>query len=129
MPSQNNTGRQYDKRHATTVVAMAVMSAARFAAFNGTHSNGPNGARSNDVQGVTETAAVVGEAVSVITGYSALVEASGPIAFGEFVTPAGDGTGRAALGTVAQHCGRALGAASVAGELFEVQLMADVRAA
>jgi hypothetical protein len=73
---------------------------------------------------VTEHAAEVGEAVSAITDYSALVEASAAIAFGTFVTT--DATGKAAVGSTTNYCGRALGAATAAGQLVEVQLLPHV---
>ena len=68
-------GRQYDKQHATTLVATAALAANRFAAYDGAYAvgtAGPGGA--DDALGVTEHAAEIGEAVSVVTGFSALVE-------------------------------------------------------
>ena len=121
MPSQNNTGRQYDKRHAITLVAAAAIATARFAAFDGTPATSAGGVK--DSQGVSEQAGAVGDAISVITGYSALVEASEAIAFGDYVKPAADGSGKAAVGLVDEHCGRALGAATAAGQLVEVQVV------
>lgn len=118
MPSQNNAGRQYDKQHAVTVVATAALAAHRFAAYDGGYPSNAGGAKA--AQGVTETAAAVGDAVSVVTGYSYLVEAAEPIAFGALVTA--DASGKAVAGTLASHCGRALGAATQAGQLFEVQI-------
>ena len=79
-----------------------------------------------DAQGVTEHAAEVGEAVAAITGYSALVEAEAAIAFGALVKVGTDG--KAITGTAADHCGRALGAATQAGQLIEVQLYKHVHA-
>ena len=35
MPSQNNTGRQFDKQHAVTVVLTAAVAANRFLAYDG----------------------------------------------------------------------------------------------
>lgn len=118
MPSQNNTGRQYNKTHAVTLVATAALAACRFVAYDGGYPSIAGGAK--DAQGVSETAAEVGEAVSVITGYSALVEAEAAIAFGVLVKVGTDG--KAIAGTLADHCGRALGAATAAGQLIEVQL-------
>lgn len=119
MTSQNNTGRQYDKRHAVTVVATAVLSAYRFVAYDGGYPTTAGGAK--DVQGVSEHQAMVGEAVSVVTGYSYLMEVAEPIAFGTLVKP--DPMGKAAVGTSIDHAGRALGAATTAGQLIEVQLL------
>ncbi|SEQ84816.1 DUF2190 domain-containing protein [Giesbergeria anulus] len=119
MASQNNTGRQYDKRHAVTVVATAALAAHRWVAYDGGYPTPAGGAK--DAQGVTEHAAAVGEAVSAITGYSALVEVAEPIAFGALVKP--DTIGKATVGTSADHAGRALGAATQVGQLIEVQLL------
>lgn len=124
MPSQNNTGRQFDKQHSVTIVATAVLAANRFTAYDGGYPSIAGGAK--DCQGVTENAAEVGEAVSLITGYSAPVEAEAPIAFGAYVKVGTDG--KAVTGTAADHCGRALGAATQAGQLFEVQLYKHVHA-
>ncbi|MBX9935026.1 MAG: DUF2190 family protein [Burkholderiaceae bacterium] len=119
MATQNNTGRQYDKRHAVTVVATTALSAHRWVAYDGGYPTTDGGAK--DAQGVSEHAASVGEAVSAITGYSALIEVAEPIAFGTMVKP--DATGKAAVGTSADHAGRALGTATAAGQLIEVQLL------
>ena len=124
MASQNNTGRQYDKTHAVTMVATAAVSACRFVAYDGGYPSIAGGAK--DAQGVTEHAAEVGEAVVAITGYSALVEAEAAIAFGALVKVGTDG--KAITGTAADHCGRALGAATQAGQLIEVQLYKHVHA-
>ena len=97
MPSQNNTGRQFDKTHAVTIVATAALAACRFAAYDGGYPTIAGGAK--DVQGVTENAAEIGDAVSLTTGYSALVEAGEAIAFGVLVKT--DATGRAVAGTAA----------------------------
>lgn len=119
MASQNNTGRQYSKLHSITMVATVALLANRFAGYDGAHATSAGAA--HDSQGITESAAEVGDAVSVITGYSGLVEANEAIAFGAFVKPAADGSGKAAVGTATDYCGRALGAATAAGQLIEVQ--------
>lgn len=124
MPSQNNSGRQYDKQHSITMVATAVLAACRFVAYDGDYPVVIGAVGASDVQGVTEQAAEIGDAFSAITGYSALVEASEAISFGAFVTT--DATGKAAVGTTANYCGRALGAATAAGQLIEVQLLPHV---
>jgi hypothetical protein len=100
------------KLHSVTEIATAVVAANRFMNFAGTHAL-PGDA----VQGVSEGAAVVGGAVSVVTGYSALVLAAGAIAAGGSVGPSGDGTGRAVAGGPFV----ALGSAA-AGEVFEMAL-------
>lgn len=128
MASQNNTGRQFDKRHAVTVVATAALVRGRFVAYDGTHAPAAPASAAKDSQGVAEESAAIGEAVSVVTDYSYLVEASEPIAFGAYVKPAADGSGKAAVGSATDHCGRALGAAAAAGNLFEVQILRHVHA-
>ena len=124
MASQNNTGRQFDKTHAVTVVATAAIAACRFVAYDGGYPAATGGVK--DVQGISETSAEPGDAFSAVTGYSYLVEAGAPVAFGELVKP--DLTGKAVPGAAADHCGRALGAATQAGQLFEVQLYKHVHA-
>ncbi len=121
MPAQNNSGVQYDKRHATTIVAAVAVVASRFIAYDGGYATAAGGVK--DCQGVSETPAAANEALSIVTDYSFPVEASAAIALGDYVKPATDGTGRAAVGTLADHCGRALGTASAAGQLVEVQIV------
>lgn len=120
--------RQFDKTHAVTVLATAAIAANRFVSYDGTHTAAAPASGVKDAQGVSEEAAAVGEAVSVITGYSALVEASAAIAVGAYVKPAADGSGKAAAGALADHCGRALSAATAAGQLLEVQITEHVHA-
>ena len=124
MASQNNTGRQFDKTHAITLVATAAVAAHRFIAYDGGYPSTAGGAK--DVQGISETEAAAGQALSVVTGYSYLVQAEEAIAFGALVKAGTDG--KAAAGTSADHCGRALGAATQAGQLIEVQLYKHVHA-
>ena len=124
MASQNNTGRQFDKQHAVTVVATAAIAPHRFVAYDGGYPSVAGGAK--DSQGVSETAAALGEALTVVTSYSYLVEAAEAISFGALVKP--DVSGKAVVGTAADHCGRALGAATAAGQLIEVQLYKHVHA-
>lgn len=122
MPSQNNTGRQYDKQHAVTVVATAALAAHRFVAYDGGYPSAAGGAKA--VQGIAEIAAQPGEALPLVTGYSYLVEAAESIAFGQLVKP--DAAGQAVAGSLAEHCARALGTATQAGQLIEVQLLPHV---
>ncbi len=126
MASQNNSGLQFSKRFAVTLVAMAAMVANRFVAYDGGYATSAGGAK--DCQGVTESDVAINDAVSVVTDYSYLVEASVAIAFGDYIKPAADGSGRAAVGTLTDHCGRALGAAAGAGQLFECQIVKHVHA-
>lgn len=124
MPAQNNTGRQFDKRHAVTMVATAALVAHRFVAYDGGYPSIAGGAK--DCQGVSETAAEVGDALPVVTSYSYLVEAEAAISFGALVKVGTDG--KAITGSAADHCGRALGAATQAGQLIEVQIYKHVHA-
>lgn len=118
--------RQFDKRHATTVVATAPLAAYRFISYEGKHVAAAPTAAEQESQGLSETAASPGEAVSVVTDYSFLVEAAEAIPFGAYVKPAADGSGKAAKGSASDHCGRALGAAAQAGDLIEVQVLRHV---
>lgn len=126
MSSQNNAGNQHQKCDAITVVCTAAIAANRLVGFDGAHAT--SAGAGHDSQGVSETAGAVGDAISVVTEYSYLVEASEAIAQFGYVKPAADGTGRAAVGTIGDHCGRALGAASGAGVLFEMQIAQHVHA-
>ncbi len=124
MASQNNTGRQFDKVHAVTIVAQAAIAANRFVTYGGKQATATLTDGTFFAQGVSENAAAEGEALSVITGYSALVESAADIKFGDLVKPNADG--RAVVGSAAEHCGRALGAgdgSSTAKPLIEVQLL------
>lgn len=124
MPSQNNPGRQADVQHAVTIEATVALAQHRFVAYDGGYATSAGGVK--DVQGVSQTAAEIGQAVALTTGYSELVECSAALAFGAYVKPAADGTGRAAAGTLTDHCGRALGATTAAGQKLEVQLKPHV---
>ncbi|MBB4845025.1 hypothetical protein HNP55_003571 [Paucibacter oligotrophus] len=120
MPSQNNSGRQYDKSHAITIVAMVAIAANRFVAYDGGYATAAGGVK--DSQGISESAAAVNEAFQAVTRYSFPVEVSEAVAFGDYLKPAADGSGRAAVGTATVHCARALGAAA-AGQLVEAQIV------
>lgn len=124
MASQNNTGRQFDKQHSVTIVATVALAANRFAAYDGGYPSIAGGAK--DCQGVTESPADIGEAVSLTTGYSALLEVEAAIAFGSYVKVGTDG--KAVAGNATDHCGRALGTATQAGQLIEVQIYKHVHA-
>ena len=128
MPSQPGSGRQFDKTHAVTQTATAAITKHRFVGYNGAHAPAAPANGGQDSQGVAEESASIGEAFSVVTGYSFLVETSAAIALGDYVKPAADGSGRAAPGAIADHCGRALGIASAAGQLVEVQIVRHVHA-
>lgn len=126
MPSQNNAGLQHQKEFAVTLVATAALAFARIVAYDGGYATSAGGVK--DAQGVSEMEAAVGDSVSVVTEYSYLVECSEAVAFGAYIKPATDGTGRGAVGTLTDHCGRALGATTAAGQLFEMQIVRHVHA-
>ena len=115
--------RQYDKTHAVLVAAAVAVAANRFIAYEGKYPSAGGGA--HDSQGVSENAAQPGEDITVITGYSGVVEAAGAIASGDPVIS--DAQGRAIVATTAEHCGVALGAAA-AGQLVEVQICKHIHA-
>jgi hypothetical protein len=118
-------GRQYDKQHATTIVATAALARNRLISYGGAYASGAAGAGgSTDVAGVSEHEAAIGDAVSVVTGYSYLVEAGGAISAGAFVKPGSNG--KAAAGSITDNCGRALEAANADGDLIEVVLQHHV---
>lgn len=121
MPSQNNTGAQYDKQHGTTVVATAAIAARRFIAYDGGHATSAGGAK--DCQTISEIGAAVGEAITGITSYSGVVEVlTGPIGIGDYLKPAADGSGKAIVGTATDHCARSLGVAA-SGGVVEAQIV------
>ena len=66
--------------------------------------------------------------MSVVTGYSYLIECSEALAVGDYVKPAVDASGQGAKGTLTDHCGRALGASTTAGQLVECQIVKHVHA-
>lgn len=118
-------GRQYDKQHAVTLIATAALAANRFASYGGAYAAGAAGAGgATDALGVTEHAAEIGEAVSVVTGYSYLVEAEATFAAGAFIKPGA--SGKAAAGSITDHCARALEAATAVGQLVEVAIVEHV---
>lgn len=115
-------GRQYDKQHAITMVAIAAVAANRFISYAGGYAVGTAGAGgATDACGVSEHAAEIGDAFSVVTGYSYTVEAGAAITAGAFVKPGTDG--KAAVGSITDHCGRALETAAGDGSLIEVRLL------
>lgn len=110
----------YDKTHSATVVATAALAANRFVAADGGYASATPDAGNKLAFGVSETAAAVGDAIAVTTGFSQLVEAGEAITKGAFVQPGTDG--KAAPGTIAKRCGVAASAATAAGQLIEVVL-------
>lgn len=120
-------GKQYDKQHSVTVVATSALSTARFCGFDGAPATSAGG--SHDAQGVTETEAAIGGAVSVVTGYSAAVEAGAAIEQFAYVKPAADGSGKAITGASGECCGIALEAATGDGDVIEVRILPHRHAA
>ncbi len=121
-------GRTYDKQHASTVVLTADVEAQRLVSFGGGYPSGAAGAGGlTDAQGVAEFAGLTGDAISVVTGYSALVTAGGAIDAGAFVKPGA--SGKVVAGTITDHCGRAVDAASGDGVVIEVILLPHVHPA
>ena len=112
----------YNKLHAVTVIAAVALAGNRFIAFDGGYASSAGGIK--DARGVSEYGAAAGEALAVTTGYSQLVEAGAEIAFGDYVKSGTDGM--AIVGTATDHCGRALGVATAAGQLVEVQILPQV---
>ncbi|MDY0035401.1 MAG: DUF2190 family protein [Zoogloea oleivorans] len=114
-------GRQYCKMHAATLLALTALDANRFVALDGGYATSAGGAK--DALGVSESSAAIGDAFPVITGFSALVTTGEAIAQHAFVKPAADGSGKAITGTATDHCGRAMEAASAAGQLLEIRIL------
>lgn len=117
----------FDKQHATTVVLTAAVAANRLISFAGAYASGAIGAGGlADAQGVSEFGGEIGQAISVVTGYSYLVEAGETIEPGDFIKPGTNG--RAAVGDITDHCGRAVSGAGE-GKLFEAILLPHVHPA
>ena len=110
------------KLQTVTVIASAAISRNRFVGWTGAHSTSVD-----DVLGLSEAPAAIGGAVSVVTKYSAPVEAAGAINVGDYVAPANDGTGRAVAGNVINNCGRALVGASGVGSIAVVAVFGSER--
>ena len=119
-------GQQHQAKDVTTVIASAAVAANRFIAYDGAYATAAGGA--HDSQGISQWPAAIGEIVAVVTGYSYLIQASEALAVGDYVKPATDGSGRGAKGTLADHCGRALGDTAAAGQLVECQIVKHVHA-
>lgn len=128
MASQNNTGRQFDKVHAVTIVAQGAIAANRFVTYGGLQASATLTDGSFFAQGVSEEDATTGDALSIVTGYSYLVESAANLKVGDLVKP--DLDGRAVLGSDAEHCGRVLGGGDGSGTakpLIEVQILPHVK--
>ena len=117
MPSNS-----YVKTHAVSVIAAVAIPAERFVSYEGTLAAGLGG--NNDALGVSEYAANPGDALPLITHFSAGVEAGGNFARGDYVKPGANGV--AVLGSQTDHCGRAL-AAGALGRIVEIQLLRHTR--
>lgn len=116
-------GRQHQKDDAVTVVLAAPVQVNRFISHSGRHATSAGGPL--DSLGVSEFGGGIGDAISVVTEFSYLVEAAGVINEHDFVRPAADGSGRAEVGTATDHCGRVMqgSSASSAGQLVEVRIL------
>lgn len=115
--------RQFDKTHAITLVAAVALEQYRFVSYAGGVPVASGAGGATDVAGVSEHPAAIGEAVSVVTGYSYLVETGAGITAGQFVKPGANGV--AVVGTITDNCGRALTTAA-SGALCEVKLQNHV---
>jgi hypothetical protein len=117
--------RQFEKTHATTILAAVALAEYRFVSQAGGYAVGTAGAGGpTDSIGVSEHDAEAGDALSVVTAYSYLVEAGQAITAGAYVKPGANGV--AMVGTIADNCGQAVEAASTAGELIEVRILKHV---
>lgn len=126
MPSQNNPGAQSHRDDAITILAQVDLAAFRLISYGGGYATAAGGG-ANDCQGVSQSAALAGEALAVTVNYSDTVECSAVIAQWDWIKPAADGSGRAAVGTRTDNCGRALGATSAVGQLVEMQILKHVQ--
>ncbi|MBX3655700.1 MAG: DUF2190 domain-containing protein [Ramlibacter sp.] len=115
---------QYNKTHAVTLVAAAALAACRLIGRDGGYADSSGGL--HDCQGVSETEAAEGDAVSVVTGYSYPVTCGEDIALGDYIKPGTAGV--AMIGTADDHCGRALGA-GVEDGLVEMQIVMHIHPA
>lgn len=117
---------QFDKQHATTVIANADLAECRFVTAAGTYASGAAGAGGGNVDsaGISENDALIDEVVSVVTDYSYTVEAGAAIAQYAFVKPGIDG--KAITGAIDDHCGIALEAAAGDGSMIECRIVRHV---
>lgn len=107
--------------HVLTRVASAAVEAFRFVDMTGAYAK-----TAVSAVGISEQRAAKGEAFGAVTSYSAPVEAAEPLAQGDLVKPAVDGSGRAAKGELGNCCGRAMEAASGAGKIIDVRFIDGV---
>lgn len=117
-------GQQHQADDITSVMAAVDVKANRFISYGGGYATSAGG--SGDSQGIGQMDTPAGSAIPVVTEYSYLLECSEAIAKDAYVKPADDGTGRGATGTLTDHCGRALGSSTAAGQLLEVQIVRHV---
>lgn len=101
-----------------TVIAVAVVAANRFVTIAGGYP-----AAEGNTLGVTRTEAETDDAMTVDVLGTTIVEASAAIAKGAAVASTADG--RAVTHTAGTVVGRALGAATAAGEKIEILLIAN----
>lgn len=103
---------------ATTVIATAAVAANRFVTIAGGYP-----AANGNALGVTRTEAATDDAITVDVLGTTIVEASAAIAKGAAVASTVDG--QAVTHTTGAVVGRALGAATAAGEKIEILLIAN----
>ena len=105
----------HQKEDAVTVVLTANVEANRLIGFDGAYAT--SAGNGHDVQGVSEYAGVIGDAIAVVTEYSYIVDVAEPIQLHDYVKPATDGSGRAAVGTATNNCGIAIAVSDTQIEL------------
>ena len=105
----------HQKEDAVTVVLTSNVEANRLIGFDGAYAT--SAGNGHDVQGVSECAGVIGDAIAVVTEYSYIVDVAEPIPLHAYVKPAADSSGRAAVGTVADNCGIAIAVTATQIEL------------
>jgi hypothetical protein len=105
----------HQKEDAVTVVLTANAEANRLIGFDGAYAT--SAGNGHDVQGVSECAGVIGDAIAVVTEYSYIVDVAEPIQLHAYVKPAADGSGRAAVGTATNNCGIAIAVSDTKIEL------------
>lgn len=105
----------HQKEDAVTVVLTSNVESNRLIGFDGSYAT--SAGNGHDVQGVSEYAGVIGDAIAVVTEYSYIVDVAEPIPLHAYVKPAADGSGRAAVGTATNNCGIAIAVSDTQIEL------------
>lgn len=113
-------GRQFHAIATATQRAAVALAEYRFVAYDGGYPSAAGGAK--DCRGINHTETAAGDHTVLVTHGTGLVECAEAIAQYAYVKPATDGTGRAAVGTATNNCGRAMYAASGAGAVIECEV-------